>query len=75
MSLLIDFSQPDSVWLAIHIVFLIAISLSYLSDVLKRYLYDDFYKFFKENRDILLGCYYAYIAIDYYRRWRQSQQK
>jgi len=75
MSMPIDFFAPDNVWISIHVVFLIAVGISYLSDTLKRYMYDDFYKFFKENREVLLGCYYSYCAIDYMRRWRENQQK
>jgi len=70
----LNFSDPNQVSIGIHIIFLVFISISYLSDVLKRYMYDDFYYFFKNNREVLLGLYYAFVASDYIRKWREIKQ-
>lgn len=63
------FRGPE-VYITIHIILLITISISYLADTLKRYLYDDLYVFIKENRNQILGVYYIFLTWDTYRKWR-----
>lgn len=66
--------QPGSeeFYITIHIILLLTIATSYLADTLKRYLYDDLYTFFKENRNQLLGVYYIYLTWDTYRKWKKN---
>lgn len=67
--------QPgtESFYITIHIILLITITVSYLADTLKRYLYDDLYTFFKENRNQILGVYYIYLTYDTYRKWKNNR--
>lgn len=65
--------QTENTFVLIHIIFLVALAISYLSDTFKRYLYEDFYKFFNSNREVILGSYYAYVAFDYYRKWKSNR--
>jgi hypothetical protein len=54
------------------IALLIAVSLSFLIEPLKSYLPPDIYTFFKENRDLLLGLYYAFLAYEAYKKYSES---
>lgn len=63
----------EEFYITIHIVLLITISISYLADTLKRYLYDDLYIFFRDNRNQILGIYYIYLTWDTYRKWKANR--
>jgi hypothetical protein len=60
-------------YVTIHLILLITIAVSYLVDTLKRYLYDDIYVFFKENRNQIIGIYYIYLTWDTYRKWQANR--
>jgi hypothetical protein len=63
----------EEFYITIHIALLVTIAISYLADTLKRYLYDDLYIFFKENRNQMLGIYYIYLTWDTYRKWKTTR--
>jgi hypothetical protein len=60
----------EEFYITIHIILLVTIAVSYLADTLKRYLYDDLYIFFKDNRNQILGVYYIYMTWDTFRKWK-----
>jgi hypothetical protein len=56
------------------IALLIAVSVSFLIEPLKPYMNADIYKFFKENREVLLGLYYASLAYDAYKKYLENKE-